>query len=74
MKDELEKIAFDVADLQYRQEKMSIDIVNLGDRMTKAVEKILHHPDLTDEMKEQLQELMAGMQLAILELQGKEVH
>jgi len=74
IKDELRAIAFQVADLQLRQEQMTIEIVTLGDRLNKAVDKILQHPELTDEMKEQLQELLAGMQLAILELQGKEPH
>lgn len=74
MKNELSEIMRLVADIQRRQEEMEIEIVTLGDRMSRAVDNILKNPDLTDKMKIELQELVAGMQLAILELQGKEIH
>lgn len=74
MKNELSEIMRLVADIQRRQQEMEIEIVTLGDRLGRSVERMLKHPDLTDKMKIELQELVASMQFAILELQGKEVH
>lgn len=74
MQDELKEITLLVDDIHRRQQLMDVEIVALGDRLSKAVDKLLQQPDLTDEMSSELQQLVASMQLAILGLQGKEVH